>query len=241
MRAYRLQDPFKMKEHVHDHVEFDYVERGSAKYEINGHVVVLRAGDLLILNANHPHFLEIIQQDSCLFSLEFDRSFSRRFLSQDFGENRFSFHIVRADPLFAASLKQIAAMVYDAVSSEQQACAEGYLLMLFERLHLQELSFRVRRYITEHAAEIQSLDALAKRFYVSKVHLQRLFRESTGDTVWHYISRVRIRNAAYLLRTTDMSVETVSETVGFASRQVFSATFRKYYGMSARQYRLTQL
>lgn len=54
-------------------------------------------------------------------------------------------------------------------------------------------------YLNTHLTEPVTLDFLADRFFVSKHHMNKLFRKSTGTTVMDYLLRKRIANAQQLL------------------------------------------
>ena len=48
--------------------------------------------------------------------------------------------------------------------------------------------------------EDHTIDQLAARFYISKYHMMRLFRQETGYTITEYLTEKRLHNANELLR-----------------------------------------
>jgi transcriptional regulator GlxA family with amidase domain len=78
---------------------------------------------------------------------------------------------------------------------------------------------------------------LATRAGLSASHYSALFRRLTGYSPKHYLTRLRIRRAARLLRTTDSSVKTIAATLGYGDPFYFSRTFRLVHGICPSAYR----
>lgn len=73
--------------------------------------------------------------------------------------------------------------------------------------------------------------------YFSYSHLTRLFRQYTGETLSNYLSTLRLNYGAMLLRTTDMSVLSISSSVGYDSLSHFMRMFKKRFNMTPKQYK----
>jgi AraC family transcriptional regulator len=82
-----------------------------------------------------------------------------------------------------------------------------------------------------------SVSELAMICGVSERHLLRLFRDSTGDTVSHFIRRELIRRAKRLLKDSDMPLKQVAYHLGFTGPSSFTAAFRKATGVTPGCYR----
>ena len=59
----------------------------------------------------------------------------------------------------------------------------------------------------------------------------------SSDTVFEYIQRVRLKEAALLLSQTEMSVIEISEASGFQTLSHFNRSFLNTFGMSPTKYR----
>lgn len=92
-------------------------------------------------------------------------------------------------------------------------------------------------YIDTHLSTRISIEALTSGINVSKSTLYKCFHEQLGCTVSEYITRRRIKKAEVLLRTTDLSVEEISEGVGFSSAAYFTKNFKRETGMTPLKYR----
>ena len=67
-------------------------------------------------------------------------------------------------------------------------------------------------------------------------YLNRIFRKTTGTTIFQYLTEVRISHAKELLGTTSMKISQVSEKVGFSDESYFSKVFKRYTGMTPINY-----
>ncbi len=70
------------------------------------------------------------------------------------------------------------------------------------------------------------------RFSISYDHANRLFKKRMGLGIISYRNRLRIEKAKVLLLTTERSVESISDEVGFSDVYYFSRFFKKTVGVS---------
>lgn len=95
----------------------------------------------------------------------------------------------------------------------------------------------IKKHLDEHYAEKITLDDLAKRFFINKFYLSKIFKETYGTTVNNYLISKRITRAKQLLRFTDMTVDEIGVAVGMGDANYFSRMFRKVEGSSPSEYR----
>lgn len=82
-----------------------------------------------------------------------------------------------------------------------------------------------------------SLTIISEKFGISKFHLCRKFKETTGSLITDYVNRKRLTEAEKLLSNTDYSVTRISELVGFNNISYFIRIFKKMYDKSPGEYR----
>ena len=75
-----------------------------------------------------------------------------------------------------------------------------------------------------------SLEELSEACHLSPSHFCRLFRQITGCSPLQFDTDLRIREAAALLRQTDMSVSQIALSVGFDDAGYFSRCFKRRLG-----------
>ena len=82
-----------------------------------------------------------------------------------------------------------------------------------------------------------SLESLAAFSGMSRSSFAERFASSTGRTPMDFLREVRIRKGGKLLLKTELSVDSVAERVGFASRSHFSHAFREYFSQTPSEFR----
>ncbi len=96
---------------------------------------------------------------------------------------------------------------------------------------------RALDHIELHYETIGNLDEVAEVAQMSKYHFLREFRRYTGITPIEYLNKLRIEKAVNLLRTTNMNLQDISRSVGYANGNYFSKVFRSWVGVSPGRFR----
>jgi len=100
---------------------------------------------------------------------------------------------------------------------------------------------RVMDYIEKHLDEEMTLDKMAQIACFSPYHFHRIFSALTNETLNSFIQRIRIEKAAQQLRNEEnISISEIACNCGFGSAAHFSRTFRKYFGLTAKEFRETE-
>ena len=86
----------------------------------------------------------------------------------------------------------------------------------------------VKAYIDRDFAEITSVEQVAKRFFYSREHLSRAFRQSFNVSVAEYLTKRRVTESLPLLAT--MRIADAAYAVGFHSQSAFIAAFKREMG-----------
>jgi AraC family transcriptional regulator len=97
---------------------------------------------------------------------------------------------------------------------------------------------RVTDYIRANLAGDLSISELAAQAGLSSFHFARVFRRETGEAPHQFVSRLRLEEAARLLRATDHTVLQIAIAVGFENASHFSVQFKRDYGVTPLAYRL---
>lgn len=109
-----------------------------------------------------------------------------------------------------------------------QKCQEEYI----RRIH------KVQDYIEQHIGQSLSIEELSGAAGFSKYHFCRIFQGMLHEPLAHYVNRIRMERALFLLaHRTDKNMTDISYELGISDSAVFSRAFKNYYGVSPREYR----
>jgi AraC-like DNA-binding protein len=95
---------------------------------------------------------------------------------------------------------------------------------------------RIRRLIRAHYGEQLSVSGLAARVGRNTQYISTLFHRQTGTTIHRYLTSVRMRQAAKLLRRRE-KVEAVMLLVGYRGKKNFYRQFEASFGITPGRYK----
>lgn len=98
--------------------------------------------------------------------------------------------------------------------------------------------FRAVNALEADLASPPSIEDLARAAGLSKYHFQRAFKACVGESPGQHLTRLRVERAASFLRFSSWQVGEIAHACGFATQSSFGRSFRKFYGMTPRQFRL---
>ena len=87
----------------------------------------------------------------------------------------------------------------------------------------------IQRYLDTHLEESVSIDVLAERFYISKYHMMRQFREQTGQSVHAYLTERRLFLARERIRQGMSATDSCFQS-GFGSYSAFVRAYTRRFG-----------
>jgi Response regulator containing CheY-like receiver domain and AraC-type DNA-binding domain len=128
---------------------------------------------------------------------------------------------------------------------EKRSLNEALLKAIAKRAPLsensqdQEYSFytmRVLDHISNHLDKNLSINEISKDLNISGDHLNRIFKQDTGETIHRVIIQKRIEEACILLRKENSKVYEVAHQVGFNDYKYFYQVFRKIMQQSPKAY-----
>ncbi|GBG05993.1 AraC family transcriptional regulator [Paenibacillus agaridevorans] len=96
---------------------------------------------------------------------------------------------------------------------------------------------KIIQYINQHYAEEITLASLSKYVMMGENYVSALFKKKTGETLIHYLHRIRIEKAIELLATTELPVNQIGQNVGFMNDNYFIKIFKRMTGTTPSQYR----
>lgn len=117
----------------------------------------------------------------------------------------------------------------------------AYDMHLFDKqeagLHNDEVIAASQHYIRQHYAESIDFEQLAKQAQISLRTFQRRFYKATGFTPLKYQQQVRINTARELLQNSNLSIQDISELIGYVDAAHFAALFKRITEQAPHTYR----
>lgn len=92
-------------------------------------------------------------------------------------------------------------------------------------------------YVDEHYGEKITLESLSAQFGFSRNYICELFAKYYNMSLTHYITDIRMKAAARMLKDNKHPVKDVAISCGYANPAYFYRVFKAYYGKAVGDYR----
>lgn len=92
-------------------------------------------------------------------------------------------------------------------------------------------------YLDEHIAENPSVSKLAELCDISEVYFRKRFKEYMGQSPVEYRNTLRLERARSYLEFGDISVQEISDMLGYSTVSHFIEKFKQHFGCSPLKYR----
>ena len=93
------------------------------------------------------------------------------------------------------------------------------------------LTDQIIEYISQHYADIQDLSFVVDVFHYSTVHVNSLFKNRLGVSLWRYVLHIRLDRACDML-VNGIHASEVALSCGFKDYSTFYRMFKKCYGIT---------
>lgn len=250
-RLFHLKDQTRKEfsYHYHDFHKVVIFISGKAAYHIEGKAYQLKPWDILLVNRHAIHRPEI---DSSVpyerFILWIQNDIPWQELLKCFQKaNDRSYNLVRLNSTLQEKMKDILFELENSAKSDEygreiltQSLFLQFMVYL-NRIFLEKQYIfdkksytfdsqiaSILQYINHNLKEDLSVETLSARYYVSKYHLMRKFKQETGYTLHNYIVNKRLLMARTLI-SNGMPVTKAAQESGFAEYSTFSRAYRKQF------------
>lgn len=92
-------------------------------------------------------------------------------------------------------------------------------------------------YIYDHLGEDLTLETVANHVGLSKCYFCTQFKKDMKLSFTDYLTYARIQKSKYLLANTDKPILDIAILIGFNSQSYFTTQFKKYTGLSPKEFR----
>lgn len=94
-----------------------------------------------------------------------------------------------------------------------------------------------KKYLDEHYLYDMNITDVADHLNISYSYLSKIFRSITGETLTDYLNRVRIEKSKEYLSNTFLTLNEISEKVGYNNAQSYQRFFKRYVNITPGDYR----
>ncbi len=129
-------------------------------------------------------------------------------------------------------ISKISEIEFDRVSQSQ------FIIFSGQKEHTDEQIKAAQEFIEGNYADKLNVEAIAKSVNVNVRSFLRRFKKATSNTPLEYIQRVRIEAAKRKLESTTETILEVMFGIGYNDEKAFRATFRKYSGLTPKEYQM---
>lgn len=112
-----------------------------------------------------------------------------------------------------------------------------FMIFSGQKDHSDEPIQQAQQYIETNYDQKLSIDAIAEQVHLNGRSFLRRFKKATSNTPLEYIQRVRIEAAKKKLESTAATILEIMYAIGYNDEKAFRTTFRKYAGLSPKEYR----
>ena len=251
-RLFHINDQTKkdFSYHYHDFHKIIVFISGKVTYHIEGKAYHLKPRDILLVSQGAIHKPEInpsVPYERYIFWIR--DTLSCQELNTCFQKaNDRSFNLVRADSALQEHLKDLLPEIEQTLQNKhfgdtvlRNALFTQFMIYI-NRIFLRTSSSpdkktyssdtqveQLLKYINRNLSENLSIDQLANRFFFSKYHMMRKFKNETGYTIHNYITSKRLLMARSLI-SQGMPVMKAAQASGFHDYTTFVRAYKKQFG-----------
>lgn len=225
-----------------------FVLSGKGVLHINQHVFECQKGDVFIIPAGKVSLYQASETNPwCYAWINFLGINSGRYVNQLMASSEETYVLRGLDTeKYKKCILEILSIFNNDISSYFYANSMLLRVMsyLYEDAGVQEksqekssLADEIRFYLDMKYPQKIRLQDVAEKFHVHPNYMTRMFREKFHVSPKQYLMELKLKKAERLLGTTELSVATISSSLGFEDQMAFSKTFRKKYGVAPSIYR----
>ncbi len=255
-----------IKETVHgvDYIEIMYIMDGHAEFEMeNRRIVLADKGDICIFSSR----LETkkvsfgnsgVRSLSIVFELEaLKDALNGCFRTADFSGKDLFGYVLHADTCVRIVANDLLKNTFAEMVSAPGEYGEYYrriltiktIVALLDEKDCKKTDYRyysgdtsskvhaARKLLGEQIATDLSVEEVAEKVKLNRTTLQRVFKQMYGVTIFEYRTRIRMQESRNLLLDVRLTVTEIAGRCGYANASKFSATFKKYFGVTPLEWR----
>jgi len=235
--------------HNHNFIEFSYVLQGTCTHNLNGTISVIKQGEaFLFVPSDYHQYINRHSEDfihrDIIFTYDYFKEICKAYSNNLYDElidKKYPLHFF----LSSESISQIESIIPNVLTSQSQSLAEITTKILSYSIINNILSLQLTQptaipdWLTKVLFFMNSPESINTPLKIflntlpySHGYMCHQFKKHVGMTMTEYYNQQKMKHANTLLRTTDYTIETVCEKIGFTNISHFYTLFKKQYGIT---------
>lgn len=254
----------KCELHTHSFIEIAYTLSGKAEHVLNGKSEIIQENDYIVIEPGNKHqYFKIGAEDLSIINCIFTASFPYPCAAVNSFYECLKNPLLNIN-LNKITPEQISGVYHDTTGTVRQlfllmqneynnkdykhALVAKELLNIIILLTVRSfnpgtitstfISETIKDYVAVHYAEHNVLQLIADQLNYSVPYLSKKFKAETGESFKSYLQKIRINEAASLLIHTNISIDEISNIVGYKDIKFFIKVFTKKQGISPSKFKI---
>lgn len=249
--------------HTHSFIEIAYILSGKATHILNGKSAPIKENDYVIIEPGSTHQYikkgtENLSIINCIFTASFPypcataNSFYECMKNPSLNINTKSIKPEQISRIYhdeTGEVRQLFLLLEDEYKNKgyKYALVARRLLNIIILLTVRSLtpentastfiSVTIKDYVSVHYAEHNVLEVIGEKLNYSVPYLSKKFKAETGESFKSYQQKIRINEAVLHLIQSNMSIDEISNIVGYTDIKYFIKVFTKKQGVSPSKFK----
>ena len=246
--------------HFHEDIEIVTVTKGNMAYSVNGKTIMLYEGDTIVVNSNQIHYSMSVNDEVAKYvifiahpnilnssvmvemqairpiidnpELPYIRFRDINECTEEIASLVTALPDKRNDPFEVT--KQFF-LIWDIIRKKVEWIGKSDESSSYDprKQHLKNMM----QYIANNFQSTITLDDIAKSAGISRSLCNVIFKQYVEESPVTYLMHFRVRKVAEYLRSDSRPLSEIAEITGFGGTSYMAETFKKFYGMSPREYK----
>lgn len=256
----------RFPKHKHNYIEMNYIYNGQLNQKVGNKELALKKGEILLLNQHIEHELEQCSEEDIVINFIIHPQFFDFIFSYLSSDNIISdflinslynntqngqflyFTVSEISNIQTFMNKMIEEFMRPTLLSDSTIKLYMGLLMIELLKHADKLEMNQNQhqkqlyilptftYIDENFANA-TLSELANNLHIPTYTLSKHIKNETGYTFKELLQEKRLVRAKELLESTNLSISSIVEQVGYDNISYFYRIFKKKYGYTPKKFR----
>ena len=249
IEAYHFQGIMqKFPNHFHEYYVIGFIENGSRYLSCKNKEYTIEPGDLLVFNPGDNHTCEQIDDKTLDYRcINIQPEIMRKATIEITGRDCLPYFTTQV--VFHSELVSLLSELHLVIMQEGKDFRKEEIFFLLLKQLIEEYTDEMLSPNFEHNMETKAICEFLEKNYrnnitlndlcnltgLSKYHLLRSFTKQKGISPYSYLETIRIDKAKKLLEQGILPIDVALQT-GFSDQSHFSNFFKKFIGLTPKQY-----